>query len=164
MANNELRVKATGSIMLRDERRGPDFWPCRNIFGENRFDDKGPGDGVAIGVSGRARVGVTGKTCMIYIRDPAARISMRTGPELASVRLAHHAGFGKLLLDHRLHKAGQSTCQAPRSGPPRATAAASKPPRAPLRLSSSPLPGIVQEAKTMPYESPKDTAIARTPS
>jgi hypothetical protein len=103
LRNNDVTASGRAGVLFRDESRGKDFWPNRNVLENNRIVDSGGEEGVAVDVQGRTRdVRIVGNTIR-ETRSPARRIGVRVGAEARRITLADNRieGFAVPVLDQR---------------------------------------------------------------
>ena len=92
MRDNTIRDSGRVGILFRDDARGKDFWPNRNVLIGNRIVNSGGPDGVAVDVQGRTRA----------IRLEGNHLEERRAPEQrVGIRIAEQAG-SVALVDNRL--------------------------------------------------------------
>jgi hypothetical protein len=85
MRNNKVARSGISGILFRDDSRGKDFWPNRNVIEKNSIVDSGDDHGVAIDVQGRTKdVSITGNEIR-ETREPAQRIGIRLGAETSNI-------------------------------------------------------------------------------
>ena len=95
MRGNRVSRSGEVGVLFRDDARGKDFWPNRNLLEKNIIVDSGGESGVAIDVQGRTRDVVIRQNELRETRGPAQRVGVRLGPETSNVRLEENtfAGF-----------------------------------------------------------------------
>ena len=55
MRHNEITGSGKVGILFRDEDRGRDFWPNRNVVEKNRITNSGADEGVGIDIRGKTK-------------------------------------------------------------------------------------------------------------
>ncbi|MGE0760388.1 MAG: right-handed parallel beta-helix repeat-containing protein, partial [Pirellulaceae bacterium] len=103
MRNNEVARSGKVGILFRDEARGADFWPNRNVVENNRILDSGEANGVAIDVQGRTKdVRIVGNTIR-ETRQPMSRTGIRISAQAERILLSDNAidGFAQGIDDRR---------------------------------------------------------------
>lgn len=103
MRRNVIRRSGQFGVLFRNEDRGLDFWPNRNVLEENLIEDSGAAEGVAIEVQGRVRdLTFTGNTIR-ETREPAKRVGIRIGAEAGAIMMAENSfsGLNADVLDQR---------------------------------------------------------------
>lgn len=87
MRSNRVSNSGKAGILFRDETRGVDFWPNRNLLENNTLVDNGGEDGVAIDITGKTRdIRIIGNGIR-ETRAPAQRVGVRVGPHATNVQL-----------------------------------------------------------------------------
>jgi hypothetical protein len=90
-------------VLFRDDSRGKDFWPNRNLLERNRIIDSGAKEGIAIDVQGKTKdVSISGNEIR-ETRQPAERIGIRLGVETSNINQVDNviAGFATAVHDLR---------------------------------------------------------------
>jgi hypothetical protein len=103
MRNNEITRSGKVGILFRDENRGQDFWPNRNIVENNRILDSGDENGVAIDIQGQTKdVRIAGNEIR-ETRRPMNRTGIRIGAAALRIDLADNRieGFAHNVVDQR---------------------------------------------------------------
>lgn len=103
MRDNEVRRSGQVGILFRDEDRGRDFWPNRNLVEGNRVLDSGGDDGIAIDLRGKTKdVRLRGNT-LRETRAPGKRVGVRVGASVERLELAENRieGFAVDVMDQR---------------------------------------------------------------
>lgn len=103
MRKNEVLNSGKVGILFRDESRGVDFWPNRNVVEDNRIVDSGGDDGIAIDIQGKTREILLARNSIIETRGPADRIGVRIGKQTSAIQLESNSlsGFAVDVLDER---------------------------------------------------------------
>jgi hypothetical protein len=103
MRKNVIRNSGQFGVLFRNEDRGLDFWPNRNLLESNVIENSGGAGGVAIEVQGRVRdLTFTGNTIR-ETRGPEKRVGIRIAAEAGAVTLANNifSGLSTDVLDGR---------------------------------------------------------------
>ncbi len=103
MRNNRITNSGQFGVLFRNEDRGQDFWPNRNVLEGNTIENSGGDDGVAIEVLGKVRdLKFTGNR-IIEHRGAAGRTGIRISPEAGSVHMSDNmiTGVHTAILDGR---------------------------------------------------------------
>src|SRR5690606_34206050 len=80
MRDNDVTGSGKVGILFRDESRGQDFWPNRNLVEHNRITNSGDENGIAIDIQGQTKdVRIVGN----QIQETRAPMN-RTGIRIAS--------------------------------------------------------------------------------
>ena len=101
--NNRITNSGKVGILFRDENRGRDFWPNRNLVEKNVIVDSGGDDGIAIDIAGKTHDVRILRNEIRETRDPAKRIGIRIGENVGPVKLADNTieGFAAAIADQR---------------------------------------------------------------
>ena len=103
MRNNRITNSGKIGILFRDESRGLDFWPNRNLIEDNTILDSGGDSGIAIDITGKAHdVRIIGNAIR-ETRQPLSRTGIRIGKDVGMVQLDRNTieGFATPTADHR---------------------------------------------------------------
>lgn len=103
MRNNEVIGSGKVGILFRDDSRGKEFWPNRNLMENNHIIDSGAEQGIAIDVQGKTKeITITGNEIR-ETRQPAKRIGIRLGAETSNIHRADNviSGFATSVHDLR---------------------------------------------------------------
>jgi len=103
MRNNEVIGSGKIGVLFRDDPRGEDFWPNRNLLENNRIIDSGAEDGIAIDVRGRTKgISITGNEIR-ESRQPAQRVGIRLGANTSNIQQTDNVitGFATAVHDLR---------------------------------------------------------------
>lgn len=103
MRKNVISNSGKIGILFRDDARGQDFWPNRNVIENNRITNSGGDDGIAIDITGRAKdIKIVGNT-IFDDRPPMQRTGIRIGEHVGTVTLAGNKieGVAKSIVDQR---------------------------------------------------------------
>lgn len=103
MRKNRISGSGKVGILFRNENRGRDFWPNRNLLEENTIVDSGGEDGVAVDITGKTRDVRIVRNEIRETRAPANRIGIRIGENVGAVELEGNAieGFATAVADRR---------------------------------------------------------------
>ncbi len=103
MRHNEIRNSGTFGILFRDENRGLDFWPNRNVVENNVIENSGGDDGVAIEVTGRTKDIRLVRNTITESRGAARRIGIRIAPQVGKIDQSANTitGMAQEILDQR---------------------------------------------------------------
>jgi parallel beta helix pectate lyase-like protein len=103
MRNNRISNSGKVGILFRDENRGRDFWPNRNLVEDNVIVDSGGDEGVAIDITGKTRDVRILRNEIRETRGPAERTGIRIGPDVGRVELDRNKieGFADAIVDQR---------------------------------------------------------------
>src|SRR5262249_13711037 len=105
MRGNEVRGSGKVGILFRDENRGRDFWPNRNLVEKNRVTDSGEAEGVAIDLRGQTKdVRLLGNH-LEETRAAMQRVGIRVGPQVERLTMDGNRieGFAIPVADQRGH-------------------------------------------------------------
>ena len=103
LRGNRITGSGKVGILFRDEDRGRDFWPNRNLVEENLIQDSGGPNGIALDIQGKTRdLRIVGNQIR-ETRGPAQRIAIRIGAQVGPVELRDNTltGFATDILDQR---------------------------------------------------------------
>ena len=103
MRNNEISNSGKVGILFRDDDRGQDFWPNRNVIENNKITNSGGDDGVAIDIRGKTKDITINENELTESRQPMKRTAIRIGKEAGAVVMAKNkfAGFAQDVTDER---------------------------------------------------------------
>ena len=101
MRDNDIVGSGKVGILFRDETRGTDFWPNRNRIENNRIENSGGPEGIAIDIQGKTRDVVIAKNQIRETRDPMQRIGIRISADAERIRLNDNrfAGLSRDVLE-----------------------------------------------------------------
>lgn len=104
MRNNEIIGSGKVGILFRDESRGVDFWANRNVIENNRIENSGGPDGIAIDIQGKTKDITISRNTIRDNREPMKRIGVRISPTAARIELADNQiqGFHTPIMDQRV--------------------------------------------------------------
>ncbi len=103
MRKNRITNSGKIGVLFRDESRGRDFWPNRNLLEGNVIVDSGGEEGVAIDITGKVRdLRIVGNEIR-ETRGPARRTGIRIGKDAGSVEMDRNTieGFATAVSDLR---------------------------------------------------------------
>jgi hypothetical protein len=100
MRDNRVSNSGQAGSLFRDEPRGADFWPNRNLLEGNTLVDNGGEDGVAIDITGKTRDIQIVRNTLRETRAPARRVGIRIGPAATNIQLQDNSldGFATPIL------------------------------------------------------------------
>jgi hypothetical protein len=101
--NNTITGSGKVGILFRDDSRGRDFWANRNRIENNRVENSGDKDGIAIDIQGRTKdITITGNQ-LLETRKPMNRVGVRISSNAQRIRLDKNAinGFAHAIQDQR---------------------------------------------------------------
>ena len=103
MRNNDVIGSGKVGILFRDDSRGKDFWPNRNLLENNRIIDSGAKEGIAIDVQGKTKDISISSNEIRETRQAAQRIGIRLGAETSNINQVDNviAGFATAVHDLR---------------------------------------------------------------
>ncbi|MCA9217489.1 MAG: right-handed parallel beta-helix repeat-containing protein, partial [Planctomycetales bacterium] len=106
MRNNEITTSGKIGILFRDDARGHDFWPNRNVVENNRIIDSGGSDGVAIDIRGKTKDVKIINNEIRESREPSNRIGIQIGENVGAVAMENNTihGFAQSVKDLRERK------------------------------------------------------------
>lgn len=97
MRRNEVARSGKVGILFRDEARGADFWPNRNVVEDNRIIDSGGETGIAIDIQGRTKDVTIARNTIQETRAPMERTGIRISATAERIQLAENRfqGFAR---------------------------------------------------------------------
>lgn len=103
MRNNVIRNSGVHGVLFRQEDRGVDFWPNRNVLERNVLENNGGEDGVAIEILGKVRDLRFEGNRIVERRGAANRTGIRISAETGPVELTENeiSGFRTAIQDLR---------------------------------------------------------------
>ena len=104
MRRNEVSGSGEVGVLFRDDARGKDFWPNRNLLEKNRIVNSGGADGIGIEILGKTRdLRIVGNV-IEERREPLQRTGIRIDREVGKLELADNRieGFAKAMDDQRV--------------------------------------------------------------
>ena len=103
MRHNVVRDSGKVGVLFRDDARGADFWPHRNVVEKNEIVDSGDEAGIAIDVRGKTRDIKLVDNIVQETRAPMKRIGIRLGADVGEVTLGGNQvkGFATAVEDGR---------------------------------------------------------------
>jgi hypothetical protein len=87
MRKNEITGSGKVGVLFRDEGRGKDFWPNRNVLVENKIADSGGDEGIAIDIQGRTRDLKIVRNQILETRSPGKRVGIRIAATAGNVEM-----------------------------------------------------------------------------
>ena len=103
MRHNQVLRNGKVGILFRDDSRGQDFWANRNVVEQNRIEDSGGENGIAIEIQGRTKdVRIIGNQIR-ETRLPMNRIGVRIAATAERIDLTDNSieGFARAIVDQR---------------------------------------------------------------
>lgn len=103
MRNNEIVGSGQVGVLFRDDPRGQDFWPNRNLVEKNRIVNSGDANGIAIDIQGKTTdIQLVGNE-ILESRMPLQRVGIRLGAETRQITLSENRidGFSASVQDLR---------------------------------------------------------------
>jgi len=102
VVKNTVRRSGEVGVLFRPER-GKAFAPHRNCFRENRIEDSGTEEGVAVDVQGETESVTIASNELVETRGPAKRTGIRLGAKTRDIRLTENRieGFATEIADLR---------------------------------------------------------------
>ena len=82
MRDNEIRGSGKAGVLFRDESRGRDFWPNRNVLERNLIQNSGGESGIAIDLRGKTKDVQLRENRLLETRAPEQRIGIRIGAQV----------------------------------------------------------------------------------
>lgn len=104
MRNNRISNSGKVGLLFRDDARGRDFWPNRNLVERNHISNSGGPDGVGIDITGRTKdVRIIGNQ-IVENRGAMQRSGIRLARDVGAVELKDNtiSGFQTAVADHRI--------------------------------------------------------------
>jgi hypothetical protein len=103
MRNNQIIGSGKVGILFRNEARGVDFWPNRNVVEDNVIENSGGADGVAIDILGKTKDTRIANNVIRESREAMQRIGIRISAEAERIELADNKidGVATAVLDQR---------------------------------------------------------------
>ena len=103
MRHNEISGSGKVGILFRDDNRGRDFWPNRNLVENNRISNTGGEDGIAIDIRGQTKDVRLVNNELRETRQPMKRIGIRVGDQAENIEMAKNTieGFSTAVMDQR---------------------------------------------------------------
>jgi hypothetical protein len=103
MRHNEITGSGKVGVLFRDESRGVDFWPNRNVVEDNRIIDSGGPEGVAVDIQGKTKDVIIARNDIRETRQPMQRTAIRISSTAERIQLAENRidGFATPILDRR---------------------------------------------------------------
>jgi hypothetical protein len=103
MRRNEISGSGKVGILFRDESRGVDFWPNRNVVEDNQIVDSGGPDGIAVDIRGQTKDVTIARNILRESREPMQRTGIRVSSSAERIQLADNRidGFATAIADQR---------------------------------------------------------------
>jgi len=103
MRNNEILGSGKVGILFRDEARGADFWPNRNVIEDNRIENSGGPSGVAIDIQGKTKDIRIARNVIRESREAMQRIGIRISADAERIEMTDNQieGVAIAVLDSR---------------------------------------------------------------
>lgn len=103
MRNNQIIDSGKVGILFRDDARGDDFWPNRNLVENNRIENSGNADGIGIDVRGKTKDVRIANNVIRESRQPMQRVGIRISTEAEQIELKENSfkGLNTDVLDQR---------------------------------------------------------------
>lgn len=100
---NTILESGKVGILFREEGGGIDFWPHRNTVEQNRIENSGQEEGIAIDIQGKVKDVRIVENQLLESRGPAKRTGIRIGKDVGEIELKSNelTGFAKDLTDQR---------------------------------------------------------------
>ena len=104
MRRNQVSDSGEVGVLFRDDARGKDFWPNRNLLEKNRIVNSGDAQGVGIEILGRTRDLRIFGNVIEERREPLERTGIRIERDVGKLELADNRieGFAKAVDDRRV--------------------------------------------------------------
>ena len=103
MRNNQVIGSGKVGILFRNDARGADFWANRNVVEDNRIENSGGAEGVAIDIQGKTKDARIAGNVIRETRGAMQRVGIRISPEAERIELSDNAidGVATAVLDQR---------------------------------------------------------------
>lgn len=103
MRHNRISGSGKVGILFRDENRGADFWPNRNLIEQNVLTDNGGEDGFAVDIQGRTKDIRLVRNEIRETRRPGRQTAVRISAVAERIELVDNQfyGFATDVLDQR---------------------------------------------------------------
>ncbi len=101
--NNHISNSGKVGILFRDDSRGQDFWPNRNLVEHNRISNSGGPDGIGIDITGHTKeIRIIGNE-FVEDRQALQRTGIQMGTDVGAVELKDNriTGFQTAVVDNR---------------------------------------------------------------
>jgi nitrous oxidase accessory protein NosD len=101
MRNNKIVGSGKVGILFRDESRGVDFWPNRNVVENNLIENSGGADGIGIDVQGKVKDVLLARNKLRETRKPENRTGIRISAQAERIDLNDNRfdGFARNVVD-----------------------------------------------------------------
>lgn len=94
MRHNQIIGSGKIGILFRDESRGADFWPNRNVIEDNRIENSGGPNGIAIDIQGKTKDCRIVRNVIQESREPKQRVGVRISPKAERIELLENRFSG----------------------------------------------------------------------
>jgi Right handed beta helix region len=103
MRKNEIVGSGKVGILFRDENRGADFWANRNVIEDNRIENSGGPEGIAIDIQGNTKDVRIARNTILESREPMQRIGIRISAKAQRIDLVENKieGLSRAVQDQR---------------------------------------------------------------
>jgi len=103
MRNNEIIGSGKVGILFRDDARGTDFWPNHNVVEDNRIENSGGPDGIAIDIRGKTKDVRLARNIIRETRQASDRVGVRISSAAQRIELFNNKieGFATAIDDQR---------------------------------------------------------------
>lgn len=105
---SRIRLRGSGEVgsLFRNDDRGKDFWPNRNLIEKNRVVNSGEENGVALDIQGKTSDLRIVANDIRELRAPMKRTGIRTSEKAARIALDDNRieGFSVAIADQRTQK------------------------------------------------------------
>ncbi|MGE3313934.1 MAG: right-handed parallel beta-helix repeat-containing protein [Planctomycetaceae bacterium] len=101
--DNDIQYSGKVGVLFRDENRGKDFWPNRNLVEKNRIINSGPEEGVAVDVHGKVHDVTIAHNEIRETRGAMKRTAIRIAKEAKNIHVEQNKieGFAVEIADSR---------------------------------------------------------------
>jgi len=108
--NNTIADSGRIGILFRNDSRGNDFWANRNRLENNRIENSGDKDGIAIDIQGKTRDLVILGNQLHETRQPMNRTGIHIATQAGHITLQENTvkGFAHAIRDERTNQKGTS--------------------------------------------------------
>lgn len=98
--NNHIENSGINGILFRDDPRGKDFWPNRNLVVGNKIINSGKEKGIAVDIQGKTKEVTLKSNKLIENRGPMERIGIKIGENTSDIILDQNTfeGFSRDIL------------------------------------------------------------------
>jgi Right handed beta helix region len=101
MRGNEVIGSGKVGVLFRDDSRGNNFWPNRNVLENNRIVDSGADEGIAIDIQGKTSEITIVRNEIRETRESARRVGIRLGVGTSNIKNVDNVitGFATAIRD-----------------------------------------------------------------